>query len=300
VDTYNWPDDTKVLIATPNYTNQFDANVHVNHIECTTKWTEWGIDFNWTIIGRSFVHFARTQMCQVAVEGKFTHILWVDDDAIIDPEMLPKFLTHDKEVVIAPYALRKMPHEIGILSATSGDFHDHDTYKNMTAEDLDQGLIEVDGGGTHCMLVKTSTLRHKGEGTDELSVPQDLHDAFDKLSDKERRMAKQYVGEPPKGNRSFEEEDGDGLPYFVMPKSGTEDMYWCYRAKRKGIKIWCDTDVFAGHVGFTPVVTRGWREHVEKSMNDMPKENKSLHIIPGDTDLRSHYSLVRNKASNLV
>tara|TARA_R110000824_G_scaffold227532_2_gene415335 strand:+ start:1812 stop:2717 length:906 start_codon:yes stop_codon:yes gene_type:complete len=298
---YNLSDDIKVLVATPNYMNQFHATVHANHIECATSWTKWGIDFNWTIVGRSFVHFARTQMCQVAVEGGFTHILWLDDDAVIDPEFLPRFIKHDKEVVIAPYCMRKMPHEIGVLSSTVGDFHNHDSYENMTLGDMGQGVIEVDGGGTHCMLVKVSTLVHKGEGTDEVTVPQELHDAFAKLSPEDALLAKQFLGEPPKGNRTFQEEDKDGLPYFVMPKTGTEDMYWCYRAKRKGIKIWCDTDVFADHMGFTPVVTKGWREHAENQLALLPASEKPyLTIIPGDTDKRSHNSMSREADVSLV
>jgi hypothetical protein len=48
-----------------------------------------------------------------------------------------------------------------------------------------------------------------------------------------------------------------------MPKRGTEDMYWCYRAKRKDIEILCDTDVFAAHLGFAPVITKGYRHQVE-------------------------------------
>jgi len=151
------------------------------------------------------------------------------------------------------------------------------------------------------MLIKTETLLKKGEGTSEESLPTELYDAFDRLTEKERILAKQFLGEPPKTNQSFQDEDKDGLPYFIMPKSGTEDMFWCYRAKRKGIRIYCDTDVFAGHMGFTPVVTRQWREHVERNAEGNPDSTKPyLSIIPGDTDVRNHYAMMRDKAANLV
>lgn len=300
-EVYEIPDNIKVLVATPNYTNTFHATVHSNHVECADVWSDGGIDYNWTIIGRSFVHFARTQMCQVAVEGEFTHIFWLDDDAIISPDILPRFIDHDKDVVIAPYCMRKMPHEIGVLKSTSGDFHDHESYKNLDVEDMNQGLVEVDGGGTHCMLIKTETLLHQGESTDDNVLPPVLYEAFEKLNDQERMLAKQFLGDPPKQNQSFQEEDKAGVPYFVMPKSGTEDMYWCYRAKRKGIKIWCDTDVFAGHMGFVPVVTLAWREHAKSELAQTDEiQRKHLSIIPGDTDTRDHYALVKNKAANLI
>ena len=298
---YKIPEDVKILVATPNYTNTFHATVHTNHVECADYWSKQGIDYNWTIIGRSFVHFARTQMCQVAVEGNFSHIFWLDDDAIIDPEILPRFIQHDKDVVIAPYPMRKMPHEIGVLFSTTGDFHDHESYRNLTLDDLNKGLMEVDGGGTHAMLVKVDTLKRKGEPTEESVLPAQLHEAFEKLNDQERLLAKQFLGDPPKGNMSFEEEDKSGIPYFIMPKSGTEDMYWCYRAKRKGIEIWCDTDVFSGHMGFVPVGTREWREHAEKSLEEFGENQRTyLSIIPGDGDVRNHYAMVKDKAANLV
>lgn len=301
---YEIPDDVKVLIATPNYTNTFHAPVHTNHVECADAWSKGGINYNWTIIGRSFVHFARTQMCQVAVAGEFTHILWLDDDAIIDPDILPRFIAHDKDVVIAPYCMRKVPHVIGVLKAESGDFHDHPSYKNLDIEDMDQGLVEVDGGGTHCMLIKVDTLLRPGESTDDNVLPPILYEAFEKLNDQERMLAKQFLGDPPKKNQSFEEEDKAGVPYFVMPKSGTEDMYWCYRAKRKGIEIWCDTDVFAGHMGFTPVVNREFREYIKRELPGTPdEERKFMYVISGEkTDERDrdHYSVDLGKTANLV
>tara|TARA_R110000824_G_scaffold372146_4_gene562259 strand:- start:948 stop:1856 length:909 start_codon:yes stop_codon:yes gene_type:complete len=300
-ESYEIPDDTKVLIATPNFTNTFHATVHTNHVECADVWSKGGIDYNWTIVGRSFVHFARTQLCQVAVEGGFTHIFWLDDDAIIDPNILPRFIAHDKDVMIAPYCMRKMPHEIGVLKATSGDFHDMESYVNLDVEDMNQGLIQVDGGGTHAMLIKVETLTRKGESTDDNVLPPQLYEAFNKLDKSERLLAKQFLGDPPKGNQSFQEEDKSGVPYFVMPKSGTEDMYWCYRAKRKGIEIWCDTDVFSGHMGFVPVVTKAWREHAKAELTHTDEtQRKYLQIIPGDTDARNPYAVVKDKAANLV
>ena len=99
-------------------------------------------------------------------------------------------------------------------------------------------------------------------------------------------LARQILGEDRQGSMSFYEEDEIGIPYFVMPKVGTEDMYWCYRAKRKGIEIWCDTDVFAGHMGFTPMVTKQWRIHAENSVGEEVHPGKVLSIIPGSTDNR--------------
>ena len=300
------PADAKVLVATPNYTNEIPAVAHKAMMDCVAAWTGWGIDFNWTLVGRTFVHFARTTMCRAAIEGGFTHILWVDDDAIPSPWHLPKFLAHDKDVVICPYPMRRWPHDIGVLKARSGDFHDHGSYYNLLLEDLNQGLIEVDGGGTHLMLVKTSAFDKQGESTADNVLPPMLYEAFEQLDDRGKMLAKQFLGEAPDETRSLKDEDDAGIPHFVMPKSGTEDMYWCYRAKRKGIEIWCDTDTWSDHVGFAPVVTEEWSRYAEKverearENGDVPDSGRKLAIIPGQSDIRTPTKIMRDAATNLV
>ena len=243
----------KVLVATPNYTNTFAAEVYGSHMDCVRRWTEWGVDFKWMVVGRTFVHFARTEACTFAIDNGYTHILWLDDDAIIGPAMLPKLLKHDKEVVIAPYPMRRPPHEIGILSSTTGDYEDQGTYQNWKVEDMLQGLKECDGGGTHCMLMKTSTL------TDCTGPP---------------------VLDGPKltADESMKSENDKGYPYVVMPKVGTEDMFLCLRLKLKGVKIWCDTDVFASHVGFSPVVGPGHVEQMEKWIEAQPEDHNANQL----------------------
>jgi len=323
--TFEIPDGSKVLIGTPNYTNLFSSEVHANHVECVTKWKEWGIDFNWMIIGRTFVHFARSQACRAAVNGGFTHIFWLDDDAIIDPILLPIFLEHDKDVVIAPYPMRRAPFQIGILSARvfrcrecdhwthwkedcqppsfascekcgkeiPRDFHEHVAYRNMTSADLGKGLIEVDGGGTHAMLIKTSVLtKSRGfppPGTGELvpenrSYPDRAYAVYMKLKDmtesEDRDLVDHYIGDLPDQSATMQEEDARDKPYVTMPKQGTEDMLLCYRLKCKGVKIYCDTDVFADHVGFAPVIGLNFVQQMEALRNN-PDPEQIVFAAPG-------------------
>jgi hypothetical protein len=242
-----------VLVATPNYVNLFSAEVYKNHMECAVTWKNLGIEYKWLVIGRTFVHFARTQACQVALLGGFTHVLWLDDDAIIDPMLLPKYLDFDKEIIVTPYFMRRPPFECGVLKSTINKFHDHKSYRNLTIEDLNHGLIEVDGGGTHAMLVNTSVFRKRGDNTSPDSCDPKLKALLERLSPEDREIIDHNVGTLPDEHFTMEEEDEQGIkPFFVMPKTGTEDMLFCYRAKRKGIRIWCDTDAQAGHVGFPP------------------------------------------------
>lgn len=246
----------KVLVATPNFSNTFTAEVHTNHVECAVAWTKLGIDFQWLIQGRNFVHFARSNACHVALLGNYTHIFWLDDDAIIDPQLLPKYLAHDKEVIVTPYFMRRPPYECGVLKSTTGDFHDHRSYVNLTYQDLHQGLIEIDGGGTHAMLMRTDVLMKHGDPAAPEAMDPNLRKFMESLDGENLRLIDHHLGTIPDESRSLQEENDLGIrAYFIMPKYGTEDMLLCYRLKRKGVKIWCDTDATAGHVGFAPVVT---------------------------------------------
>tara|TARA_R110000744_G_scaffold271950_1_gene384954 strand:- start:5193 stop:6176 length:984 start_codon:yes stop_codon:yes gene_type:complete len=321
----------KVLVATPNYTNLMSSEAHTNHIECVSQWKQWGIDFSWTIVGRTFVHFARTQLCQIAVDGGFTHIFWIDDDAIVEPEMLPRFIDHDKDIMIAPYPMRKPPYEVGILSAvnyrckdghlttlgidktpldhteceTCGkeadrDFHDMKSYRNFKTSDLDRGIMQVDGGGTHAMLVKVSCFDKHGDNSDPITHPPELIKVMERMGEHDRGVIDHYIGDLPDESPSLREEDDAGKPFFLMPKSGTEDMLFCYRAKKKGIEVWCDTDVFAGHVGFYPVITRSFTEKMETiQMSPIALGDNQVSIVPASLG-RDHNVVRAHKASNLA
>lgn len=330
--SFEIPDDAKVLVATPNYTNWFSAEALVNQVTCVKWWGEWGLKFKVMIIGRTFVHFARSQACRVAVDGNYTHIFWLDDDAIIDPEILPRFLSHDKDVVIAPYPMRRSPFGIGVLSATSfycrpcdhrfrcpadmtppvsmscpkcgkdvlRDFHEHSSYRNFTSKDMNQGLVDIDGGGTHAMLVKTSVLTEaRGWPPPKPDVPlhpdnhsypdrayqvyMDLSKISDNLADRE--LVDHYIGDLPDQSRTMQEEEANDKPYFTMPKAGTEDMLWSYRVKSKGVRIFADTDVFADHIGFAPVISYDFvlqmEEYKRRAEAGMPYESNVMLAATG-------------------
>lgn len=259
--------EARVLVSTPNYTNTFSAEVDTNRIECAVAWTKAGINFKMVVHGRNFVHFARSQACHLAILGNFTHVLWLDDDAIIDPELLPRYLRHDKDVMVTPYFMRRPPYECGILKSTTGQTHDHRTYENLTYKDLHQGLIEIDGGGTHAMLMKTSVLMKHGDPASEAAMDPNLRAFLDTLSDEERRLIDHHLATLPNESRSLQEENDLGIrAYFIMPKYGTEDMLFCYRLKKKGVQIWCDTDATSGHVGFAPIITEALHVHAHELM----------------------------------
>ena len=321
--------DAKVLVATPNYTNSYDANVYANHMLCNKVWSEQGINWQMMVVGRDFVHFARTKVCQAAVAGGWTHIYWLDDDALVDPESLKKFIEYDKDVVVTPYPMRRSPFQIGCLVSKkfdcecgksftaedmklvdmqemdcpecgkpmTRDFHDHASYRNLDIPDLDAGLLEIDGGGTHAMLVKVSVLTDK-PGKHSSPVNPQLRSLLERLNPEDRDILDHNIGELPSDNLSFKEDDDAGKKYFWMPRVGTEDMLWCYRAKAKGFKVWCDTDAFADHMGFAPVITRKFREKMYRILHG-EEDNNGVAVLNVEKG-RDHTKVFADRHVNLV
>lgn len=200
----------KVIIGTPCFTCSMPAEVagKIGMYLYQTGKKHPEIDIEWCIVQRCFVHTARNQIVQHAIEINADYIWWVDDDCILDGsvDILPRLIAHNKDIVITPYFIRKPPHVPGVLRAKN--LQDPNSYWNLTLDDLHKGLIEVDGGGTHCMLTKVSMFK-----------------------------------EMP-------------LPYFALPEyGGTEDMYMCLKAREMGVKIYCDSDIEVGHVGYPKIIT---------------------------------------------
>jgi hypothetical protein len=145
----------KVVIGTPCYTGTLDAEVagrmgmYLHRLAKTNP----EITVEWHIMRRSFVHIARNNIVNQARLFGADYLWWVDDDCVLpqDLNILPRLIDHDKDIVIVPYFLRVKPHRVGVLN--SPDIEYVEGYKNIKKSDLKKGLVEVSGGGTHCMLV---------------------------------------------------------------------------------------------------------------------------------------------------
>ena len=218
----------RILIGTPNFTGSMESDVTVRMSRCIREWSK-DHDVHWSVLKRTFICKARSLIVNEALRLGADYLFWIDDDAVVPVDILPKLLAHKKDIVITPYPLRQPPYLCGVLRSKTGDYEDQMSYVNLDWEDdLNKGLIEVDGGGTHCMLVKTSIYGpplNEGESVAGYSA--------------------RCPGQFP-------------YPWFVLsPFGGTEDMYMCLIAKRHGLKIYCDTDVEAAHIGHPQLVTSG-------------------------------------------
>lgn len=233
----------KIMIGTPNFAAQFHCNVTGYFMQCFKEWSfKYGQDnVNWRIVPRRFAHMARNDIAREFLDSGFDYLFWIDDDAIVNPEILYKMLAHmdapEVGVVIAPYMMRRPPYGIGVLTCDGKDISNTNNYRNLTLDELNQGLIEVDGGGTHCMLVK--------------------REMFEKVNE----------------------------PWFRLPPlGGTEDMYFCLKVRKLGLKIHCDTDLEIPHIGEPQIITR---RHTEAWAQ--VQGNKSIDEAVTEDDVKRGY-----------
>jgi hypothetical protein len=159
------------------------------------------------------------------------------------------------------------------------------------------------------MLVKTEVFtERRGVEGGPASMPPEVQEIIDMIKSNlkpgQQKKYDHYLGDLPDETSTFYEENQEGKPYFLMPKRGTEDMYWCYRARRKGIEIWCDTDLFAPHLGFAPVITKGFRTQVEEGQYQLkgkgkPREVQLTEVDDANGAIRRPV-LQQSKVGNLV
>lgn len=95
---------------------------------------------------------ARNLIIEAALEHKCTHILFIDDDMVFDPDSLYKLLSHDKDIVTGLYLTRSYPHQPLIFDIA--DDTGACLYAYLSPED--SLLREIVAAGFGFLLVKTS------------------------------------------------------------------------------------------------------------------------------------------------
>jgi GT2 family glycosyltransferase len=110
---------------------------------------------------RMVVHWARNDLAKIAQSKvneytgqQFTHILWLDDDHVFNPDMLVYLARHNVEMVSALYFGRAGTH---LPVAYVKDKSD-DPYKHYPLIEPPQTLAEVDAVGFGSLLMRREVL----------------------------------------------------------------------------------------------------------------------------------------------
>lgn len=90
----------------------------------------------------------REKLINNAIEIKADYVLWLDSDMVFPSTAAIRLLNHEKDIVACNYNRRTLP----MKTVAYENIRDWDSWVPLTVED---GLMEVEGVGMGCMLMKT-------------------------------------------------------------------------------------------------------------------------------------------------
>ena len=178
-------------------------------------------EVQWTTAQSSLVYDSRNLLADMAIDGGFDAVLWLDSDMIFDRYLLRRLSEHielGSDMVTALYFGRKSPIRPMIYKKlhreelpTGGTAARADNYDDFERD----SLFPVAACGFGAVMMKTSLL-------------QAVRDRY-------------------------------GLPFFPSLGFG-EDLAFCLRVGWLGREILCDSSIKCGHVGLAIYDEEAWRK----------------------------------------
>lgn len=238
----------------------------------------------------SVVHWSRNGLISEQLKsGKpWSHILFIDDDIVVDQDHLVRMLAHKKDIVAGLCTRRQDPPvpNIRYYDKETGDFR-------QIWEWQENKLIEVDAVGTGLMLIS----RHALEQVAQLY--------FDCLWEQDFYGLTGEKLETLKAKR-LEIFDADKICYWFrfIPSFGKaiemgEDIGFCHLAKKYAdISAFVDTSIQPGHIGQYAFSIRDFKPYQQESI----LKAKVLGQYPMDVpDMKiSILCPTRNRPGNVI
>jgi len=138
----------RLLIAIPTL-----ENISYRFVECLLalekKLTRDGIDFEIKFHGGTLVYLARDTLTLEAINGKFTHVLWLDADMIFTDELLDDLMFSKKPFVSAIAHSRRPPHASCLFTSLKPP---------LRFQEYPANTFEVEACGFAGVLIETQIL----------------------------------------------------------------------------------------------------------------------------------------------
>lgn len=170
------------------------------------------------------IDISRDKAVNMALQLGARWLFFLDSDIIVPPGTVQQLIAHNKEIVGGLYVRRHDPPFNEMLKLRPDGMPGLQPIRD--GEYQDGSLVECDAIATGCMLIRT--------------------DVFEKI---------------PPWNMTI-----DGQPtrpqWFLWtewrhPAGASEDFSFCVRARKAGIRIFCDTSIKARHAGPVRFVPSG-------------------------------------------
>lgn len=209
--------DKKILIGMPCM-NTISVKV-VEHLMNLKKPCECYYKF---VIG-SLVYAARDEIATLALQGGYTHLLFIDSDMYFEQDALVKALNRNVDVLTGLYFKRRDNHEPVLYKSIGKRTYSEDGKVTQHGfadieTDFSRDFFQTEGCGMGFCLIKTDVLR---------------------------KMQNKYLS-------CFEPIQGLG-----------EDLSFCQRLKEMNVPLWCDTTIALGHYGEYCYTWKDWSPEAE-------------------------------------
>lgn len=169
-----------------------------------------GDSFNYCFSQASLVYDSRNKLANMAIEGGYDRVLWLDSDMVFQADLLERLgadLDEGRDLVSGLYFTRKPPIRPAVYQRLGMYPRPVDGATVPTAEpvaELPEEIFEAEGIGFGAVLMSVKLLK-------------DVADRF-------------------------------GLPFSPILGFG-EDFSFCLRARELGAHLWCDPRVVLQHEG---------------------------------------------------
>ena len=142
----------KLLVAVPT-TDYMHAEFVKSLTGLTKKLAEDGVKFDVKIIGGTLVYWARNRLANYAIDGEYTHVLWLDSDMTFGPDILDDLLWCGKDMVCGAFVSRRPPYGPCVYTDIS------DPAAMAKVEDFGTEPFRVDGCGFATVLTTVELLK---------------------------------------------------------------------------------------------------------------------------------------------
>lgn len=150
----------KLMIAIPTY-----DYMHFQFVDCLTKLIRKldkdGIDFEVVYQGGTLVYVGRDKLVNRAIDGGFTHMLWLDSDMIFTEDLLEDLMFCGKPFVTGIAHARRAPH-VSCIFKSVWPF-----VNRWEGHDYPSGAFKIGGCGFACVLIETKVAQavYKANGS---------------------------------------------------------------------------------------------------------------------------------------
>lgn len=154
----------RLLIAVPSL-DYIHASFAESLVKLTMRLKDDGVDFDVRICTGTLVYIARDKLANEAIDGGFSHVLWLDSDMVFTPDLLDDLTFSGADVVTGIAVARRYPF-------VSCIFKELRPVERINLDEMPREPFEIGGCGFACVLCTVDALRSVKERTGQMFLPE--------------------------------------------------------------------------------------------------------------------------------